>query len=237
MTNENQPQRRRQVHGRTKGGKLSPRKQGLCDALLPYLRVSLPPEPFAEPNGLHPLELFSEQTEEIWLEIGFGGGEHLAWQAAQNPQVGMIGCEPFVNGVAKLLVEIEEQNLANVRIHDDDAVEMLEALAPQSIDRLFILHPDPWPKKRHHKRRFINPHNLDLLAKVLKRGCELRFASDIPHYTAWTLKHMAQRSDFIWTAQCANDWRTRPDDWPATRYGQKALREGRPPAHLRFVKA
>ena len=231
MTNNNTP-RRRQVHGRTKGGKLSPRKQRLCDELLPDLQVT----PADLESSLQPLQLFPSTTQQVWLEIGFGGGEHLAWQAGQNPDIGMIGCEPFVNGVAKLLVFIDEQNLCNVRIRDDDAVPLLEALAPQSIDRLFILHPDPWPKKRHHKRRFITQHNLDLLAKVMKPGAELRFASDIPHYVAWTLKHMAQRDDFLWTAQSAIDWRTRPDDWPATRYGQKALREGRPPAHLRFVR-
>ena len=227
-----QPQRRRQVHGRTKGGKLSPRKQKLCDELLPTLRVSIP----EHESALAPRELFTPDTTKVWLEIGFGGGEHLAWQAAQNPDIGLIGCEPFVNGIAKLLVAIDEQGLRNVRIHDDDAVEILEALTPASIDRLFILHPDPWPKKRHHKRRFINPHNLGLLAKVMKPGTELRFASDIPHYTAWTLKHMARRSDFSWTARTAKDWRIRPDDWPATRYGQKALREGRPPAHLTFIR-
>ncbi len=231
MTIKNTP-RRRHVHGRTKGGKLSPRKQNLCDELLPQLRVSIP----ERENTLAPCDLFASKPAKTWLEIGFGGGEHLAWQAAQNPDIGLVGCEPFLNGTAKLLVAIDEQSLSNVRIHDDDAVEILEALAPQSIDRLFLLHPDPWPKKRHHKRRFINQRNLDLLAKVLKPGCELRFASDIPHYVAWTLKHMAMRTDFVWTAQCANDWRTRPVDWPATRYGQKALREGRPPAHLRFVK-
>jgi len=224
-------QRRRQVHGRIKGGKLSARKQALCDQLLPRLRIS----PSDEKNSLAPLELFVSGTKRVWLEIGFGGGEHLAWQAAQNPDIGFMGCEPFLNGVAKLLVFIDEQGLENIRIRDDDAVQLLEALAPSSIDRLFLLHPDPWPKKRHHKRRFISQVNLDLIAKVLKPGAELRFASDIPHYVAWTLQHMARRSDFQWTAQSCKDWRTRPADWPATRYGQKALREGRPPAHLIFI--
>ncbi|MCF6199649.1 MAG: tRNA (guanosine(46)-N7)-methyltransferase TrmB [Hyphomicrobiaceae bacterium] len=227
----NEPQRRRQVHGRIKGGKLSPRKQILCDELLPRLRITP-----CQPDSLTPLKLFSADSQKVWLEIGFGGGEHLAWQAAQNPDIGFIGCEPFLNGVAKLLVFIDEQGLPNIRIRDDDAVDILEALAPNSIDRLFILHPDPWPKKRHHKRRFISRINLDLMAKVLKPGAELRFASDIPHYVAWTLKHMAPRTDFIWTARSAKDWRSRPADWPATRYGQKALREGRPPAHLTFVR-
>ncbi len=224
-------QRRRQVHGRIKGGKLSPRKQLLCDELLPRLRLAPRKE-----NALAPLDLFPSSTKKVWLEIGFGGGEHLAFQAAQNPDIGFIGCEPFLNGVAKLLVFIDEQGLENIRIRDDNAVDILEALAPNSIDRLFILHPDPWPKKRHHKRRFISQVNLDLMAKVLKPGAELRFASDIPHYVAWTLKHMAKRPEFRWTAQSAKDWRERPHDWPATRYGQKALREGRPPAHLTFVR-
>jgi tRNA (guanine-N7-)-methyltransferase len=231
MIDKNEP-RRRQVHGRVKGPKLRPRKQRLCDELLPKLRIALP----EQKNSLQPLTLFSSGVKEVWLEIGFGGGEHLAWQAARNNKVGFIGCEPFINGVAKLLAAIDEQHLDNIRIHDDDAIDILEALAPASLDRLFILHPDPWPKKRHWKRRFINDVNLDLLAKALKPGSELRFASDIPHYVAWTLKHMARRDDFIWTAQSCTDWRTRPADWPATRYGQKALREGRPPAHLSYIK-
>ena len=232
MSENNRKTRFRQVHGRIKGAKLSARKQRLCDELLPTLRLS-PPQ---QADSLVPASLFANAPSQIWLEIGFGGGEHLAWQAAHNPDIGMIGCEPFLNGVAKLLVYIDEQELQNIRIRDDDAVHVLQALAPASIDRLFLLHPDPWPKKRHHKRRFVSPHILDLMAKVLKRGAELRFASDIAHYVFWTLKHMAQRTDFQWSAQSAKDWRTRPDDWPATRYGQKALRQGRPPAHLIFIK-
>jgi tRNA (guanine-N7-)-methyltransferase len=231
---------RRRLHGRTKGPRLSTRKQRLIDNLLPRLRIELPQGAGKlDQHALFPPPAdgsSQKSTQSVWVEIGFGGGEHLAWQAERNPHVGFIGCEPFINGVAKLLSAIDVQGLGNVRIYDDDAALLIRALASSSIERIFILHPDPWPKKRHWKRRFINDANLDELARILKPGGELRFASDIPHYTAWTLKHMARRNDFSWTAQTARDWRTRPADWPATRYGQKAEREGRLPIHLSFTK-
>ncbi|MCA8895514.1 MAG: tRNA (guanosine(46)-N7)-methyltransferase TrmB, partial [Amphiplicatus sp.] len=173
-------------------------------------------------------------TDETWLEVGFGGGEHLAWQAAQNPRVGVIGAEPFINGVAKLLVHVDEQGLENVRIHFGDARPLMEALPDASLSRIFVLHPDPWPKKRHYKRRMISPWFFEESARLLKSGGELRVASDIEDYVRWTLMHAQNAKDFEWTAMRADDWRVRPDDWPQTRYEAKSLREGRTPAYLVF---
>jgi tRNA (guanine-N7-)-methyltransferase len=173
----------------------------------------------------------------VWLEIGFGGGEHLAWQAAANPDVGIIGCEPFVNGVAKLLAEIEDRDLANVRIHDGDARDLLDLLAPASLDRVFLLYPDPWPKARHRKRRLITAGTVERLARVMTDGAELRIASDIPDYVRWTLVHILSDGRFDWTARRPDDWRHRPTDWPRTRYESKALHSGRVPAYLKIIRA
>lgn len=198
------------------------------ETLLPALSV---PDPAAGP--VDPAALFP-QADEVWLEIGFGGGEHLGWQAAQNPRIGLIGAEPFVNGVGKLLGLVDEQGLQNVRIHFGDARPLLEALPPASLSRLFVLHPDPWPKKRHHKRRMISPWFFAEAARLLKPGGELRVASDIRDYVRWTLMHAQGAPDFEWTAECADDWKRRSGDWPQTRYEVKALKEGREPAYLVF---
>lgn len=198
------------------------------ESLLPRIAV---PDPSA--GKLDPLAIIPD-TDETWLEVGFGGGEHLAWQAAQNPRVGVIGAEPFINGVAKLLVHVDEQGLENVRIHFGDARPLMEALPDASLSRIFVLHPDPWPKKRHYKRRMISPWFFEESARLLKSGGELRVASDIEDYVRWTLMHAQNAKDFEWTAMRADDWRVRPDDWPQTRYEAKSLREGRTPAYLVF---
>lgn len=228
-----EPKRRRHVYGRTHGKTLRARQANLMETLLPGVSISL------EEGEVAPAALFGPETREFWLEIGFGGGEHLAFQAARNPDVGIIGCEPFINGVAKLVDEIEREKLGNIRIHADDARFLLEKLKPGSISRVFILYPDPWPKKRHKKRRFINDETLALIARALKKGGELRFASDIPDYVAWTLAHIRRhnvkgRSRFEWQADAPADWRERPADWHETRYEAKAIREGRIPAYLGF---
>ena len=230
---DNGPVRVKHLFGRRKGPRLSARRQHLMAELLPRLRVNTD----HPPASLDPASLFGPANiRNVWLEVGFGGGEHLAWQAERNPGIGMIGCEPFINGVASLLARIDDGGLNNIRIVDDDAMPLIRALAAESIGRIFILHPDPWPKRRHWKRRFISHANLDEMARILKPGGELRLASDIPHYIGWTLKHMARRDDFRWLARSPQDWRQRPADWPPTRYGLKAEREGRPPIHLRFVR-
>ncbi len=218
------------VYGRHRGRPLKPSQKKLLAERLPSLRVRLPE---AE-GGLDPCPLFGPGTKEVWLEIGFGTGEHLVRQAAAHPEHGIIGCEPFVNGVAKLLRAIEALGLGNVRIFPDDARLLLAALAPASIGRAFALFPDPWPKARHRKRRIVSAQTVPDLARVLKDGAELRFASDDADYCRAVLALLWRGADFDWTAERAADWRTRPADWPETRYEAKARAAGRAPAYLSF---
>ncbi len=177
--------------------------------------------------------LFGEPRP-LWLEIGFGGGEHLAAQAAAHPQVGLIGCEPFLNGVVGALNHIRDGDLDNVRLYMGDALDVLDRLLPASLDRAFLLHPDPWPKARHARRRFVNPGPLDLLASRLKPGAELRIGTDHPVYLRWTLMQMAARRDFVWVAASSRDWSERPADWPPTRYEVKARAKGHEVWYLRY---
>ncbi len=215
--------------GRRRGRPLRAGRDRLVEERLPDLAIDLTSE-----GPLDPQALFAVPREAIWLEIGFGAGEHLAWQAAQNPKVGFIGAEVFVNGVASLLRHIDERQLDNVRIHADDARALLERLPPGSIARIFLLFPDPWPKARHSGRRFIHTETLDRLAALLQPDGELRIASDDPGYVAWTLAHAMRHPAFAWTARRPQDWRQRPDDWPETRYEAKARQAGRQPAFLIF---
>ena len=170
----------------------------------------------------------------MWLEVGFGGGEHLAAQAMSRRDVGLIGSEPFVNGLASLCALIDEGGLANIRIHDDDARLLIECLADASIARMFLLFPDPWPKARHHKRRFVSAETLDACARILADGAEMRIATDDRGYCRWMLEHFARHDAFSWTARGPGDWRQRPDDWPPTRYEAKARDQGRPPVFLTY---
>lgn len=220
---------RRQLHGRNKGHPLRPRQQALVETLLPTLRP-----PLDAPCPGDPAVLFPRPVRALHLEIGFGGGEHLAFRAGDNPDIGFIGCEPFVNGVAKLLTEIEDRDLHNVRVHDDDARFVLDWLPAACLDTVWLLYPDPWPKKRHRKRRFLSDANLDGLARVMKPGAELRFATDIADYADRSLRLFAGRSDFVWTARRADDWRRPWQPWPGTRYEQKAMKAGRMPCYLTF---
>lgn len=216
------------IYGRRQGKPLKPRQGRLMETLLAKVAM---PDPRAGP--VDPKALFPE-AEEIWLEVGFGGGEHLAWHAARRPDIGFIGAEPFINGVAKLLVLIDEGGLENIRIHFGDARPLIEALPDASLSRIFVLHPDPWPKKRHFKRRMVSPWFFAEAARLLKGGGLLRIASDIPDYVRWTLMHARDAEEFEWTAERADDWRLRPADWPETRYEAKARKEGRLPAYLEF---
>jgi tRNA (guanine-N7-)-methyltransferase len=225
------PDSRSQFYGRRRGRPLRAGQAERKSALLPRLAVALP-----ENGGLDPTALFSTPPREVWLEIGFGGGEHLAEQAERHPDIGFIGCEVFENGVAKLLGEIDRRGLANVRVHADDARPLLAALPARSIGRVFILFPDPWPKARHHKRRLIAPATLDRLAEIMTDRAELRLATDDPGYLAWMLEHVTAHPAFVWTARRPADWRERPPDWPATRYETKARKAGRAPAFLRFER-
>ncbi|MGH1466485.1 MAG: tRNA (guanosine(46)-N7)-methyltransferase TrmB [Cognatishimia sp.] len=172
---------------------------------------------------------------ETWLEIGFGGGEHMVHQASQNPDVGFIGCEPYINGVAMLLGKIRESGADNIKVHPGDARDMFDVLPEASISRAFLLYPDPWPKKRHHRRRFVTQEHLEPLARVLKPGAIFRVATDIEDYVRQTLEEVP-RAGFDWLAERPGDWQEPWDDWISTRYEQKAFREGRTPHYLTFVR-
>ncbi len=210
--------------GRRRGRKLSPRQQRLLDDLLPKLSVPLEGSKVSTAAGLFPGDVRG-----VWLEIGFGGAEHLIWQARANPEIGIIGAEPFEEGVVKALTGVESFGLANVRLHADDARPLLAWLPAASIDRAFVLFPDPWPKKRHAKRRLVAPMLLAELARVIRPGGELRLATDIASYAGEMLLAVRQAGHFAWQATRAEDWRKRPADWPETRYEQKARRAGRAP--------
>lgn len=172
-------------------------------------------------------EVFAPAASKVWLEIGFGGGEHLIWQATRNPDVGLIGCEPFEDGVVKVLNAVDAEGLANVRIHADDGRPLLRLLPEAGVDRAFVLFPDPWPKKRHRKRRLVSSETVAELARILREGGELRIATDIGEYACAILQAVLGHGGFGWTAMGPDDWRNRPPDWPPTRYEAKALREGR----------
>jgi tRNA (guanine-N7-)-methyltransferase len=229
IDDNDKPDGRRGFFGRRKGHRLRPHQAGLVETLLPRLALDLGT---AAPADL--ASLFPMPVDEIRLEIGFGGGEYLAAQAEAHPRIGFIGCEPFVNGMAKALALIEARDLANIRLHLGDAVMVLDWLPTNSLAGIDLVYPDPWPKRRHWKRRFVQERTIADMVRILRRGGEFRFVSDIPDYAAWTLARMLRSPDFAWEAERADDWR-RP--WPGfvgTRYQAKAAREGRAPCYLVF---
>ena len=207
---------------------MRPARAALLDILLPKLAVDLS----AHPETLN--ALFPDAVEEVRLEVGFGSGEHMIAEAKSNPQVGFIGVEPFVNGMAKALAAIAASCASNVRLHHGDATDVLAWLPPASLARVDLLYPDPWPKRRHWKRRFVQDVNVAAVARVLRSGGEFRFATDIADYTAWTLRHMLRSPNFEWTAERADDWRRPWAGFAGTRYENKARREGRAPCYLTF---
>jgi len=184
-----------------------------------------------------PAAHFVGQPAALMLEIGFGGGEHLAAQAKAHPEIGYFGVEPFLNGVAKLLAAVEADDLANVKLLRGDGRDILAALPDASLERVYLLYPDPWPKRRQRKRRIVDMAFLAEVARVLKTGCEFRFATDIDDYAGWTLARIAQQDKLVWIAGKADDWRQPWPEWHRTRYEEKAIREGRVPGYFRFVKA
>jgi tRNA (guanine-N7-)-methyltransferase len=210
---------------------LRPGRQRLVADLLPQLSIALPGD-----GPLDPRTLFDGPVRDVWLEVGFGAGEHLAAQARANPDVGIIGCEPYIAGIAALLGTLADTEYPRVRIFADDARLLIEALADASIGRAFVLFPDPWPKTRHHKRRLISGSTVAALARVLADGAELRLASDHLEYTRWMLDHVRRDAAFEWLARRPGDWRARPDDWPETRYEAKARAAGAHPTFLRFIR-
>lgn len=210
---------RRHLHGRRIGRPLKSHQAELLAARLPALRIDPTQPPPAKPSALFPIPV-----EDIWLEIGFGAGEHLLWQARERPEIGFIGCEPFVNGVVKAVRGADEAGLRNIRLYDDDARHLLEWLPEASVARAFVLFPDPWPKKRHRKRRILTDDGLALLARVMKSGAELRFATDIADYAEMVVEGIGASAAFEAEPGLLPG---RPADWPMTRYAEKAGAAGR----------
>lgn len=231
MTSDLDPTLEIRSFGRRRARKTTARQQKLIDSLLPACRLDI-----SEPLSKAPTSLFASDITEVWLEIGFGGGEHLIWQASQNPHVGFIGCEPFIDGTIKVLDAIETQNLNNIRLYDDDARHVLRWLPSACLSRVFVLFPDPWPKKRHNKRRLLNSLTLNQLANAMSDGAFLRVGTDIGDYARTMLLAFQQVENFVWTAQQPADWRIRPADWPETRYERKAKRAGRTCYYFSFER-
>lgn len=220
---------RTRLHGRSVGRPLRHRQAALIASALPKLALDLS-------QSLDPSKIFSRPMRELRLEIGFGGGEHLLGAASHAPEAGFIGCEPFLNGVAKLLAQAEALGVENIRLYRGDAVEVLERLPAGSLSRVYLFYPDPWPKRRHRKRRFVSPQNIEKLACVMAPGAELRFATDIDDYAAWTLARLRACPAFRWRAQTADDWRAPPEGWTRTKYEAKAMAAGRRPVYLTFIR-
>ena len=223
MSNDHPPLR---SYGRLKTRAIKPRQAALMETLLPALR---PPAGAFDPRALMP------GAAEVWLEIGFGGGEHMAAQAGLHPDTLILGAEPFQNGVASALRHIDEAHLTNVRVLDGDVRELMARLPDASLDRVFVLFPDPWPKTRHHKRRILQADSVADLARLLKPGGRLRFASDVAHYVDWALALILANPAFRWTADQASDWRVPPADHVTTRYEEKRLGDC-DPVFLDFTK-
>ncbi|MDF0496263.1 MULTISPECIES: tRNA (guanosine(46)-N7)-methyltransferase TrmB [Bradyrhizobium] len=219
----------RAFFGRRKGHKLRQHQAGLIEQLLPHLALDIDGQAPADAR-----DIFDPAADDVRLEIGFGGGEHLAAEAQNFPATGFIGCEPYVNGMAKILAQIEAANIGNIRLFAGDAAELLAWLPKESLSRIDLIHPDPWPKRRHWKRRFVQDRTIAVMARVLKPNGEFRFVCDIDDYCAWTLSHLARSQDFVWLAERADDFRLPWPGYTMTRYGRKAAREGRKAAYLRF---
>lgn len=208
--------------GRNRGRSLRPYQQGLVEELLPQLA----PQPSAPHEGYAKLA----------LEIGFGGGEHLLAQAAHNPDTLFIGCEPYINGVAKCLAGIDEQKLKNIRLFTRDARELIEALPDACLDAVFILFPDPWPKVRHNKRRLVNAETLSMLARIHKKGGRLLIATDHVDYSVWIIEVLLNHPDYAWAAKEQADWKNPPSDWTTTKYQRKTTEQGREPVFMECVR-
>jgi tRNA (guanine-N7-)-methyltransferase len=232
MMRPDSPANTRAFFGRRKGHPLRPRQAALFGTLLPRLALDL-----SKPAPADLRALFATQIDQLRLEIGFGGAEHLIAQAQANPRSGFIGSDAFVNATAKALVAIDDNKLGNIRLHFGDASALLDWLPADMLARIDLLYPDPWPKRRHWKRRFIQDDSLKRLARILKPGGELRFATDIPDYAAYALARVMRSPDFFWTAERAADWRQAWPDFYPTRYEAKAKREGRTPGYFIFRRA
>lgn len=227
---------RRLIYGRRRGRKLSPTRESRFSDWLPRVSFTLP-EPGA---GLDPASLFAAPKQAYWVEVGFGDGGHLFALAERHPEIGFIGVEPYEHGVAKLVMRIADRigqgGADNIRILTDDARLLLKALPEHSVQRGFVLFPDPWPKKRHQWRRIVNAETLADWARLIPAGGELRLATDVPDYQRWMLRHVLAEPRFAWLAEHSRDWLQRPEDWPASKYEQKAIAAGRQPHYYRLQR-
>ncbi|MEM7471655.1 MAG: tRNA (guanine(46)-N(7))-methyltransferase TrmB [Pseudomonadota bacterium] len=224
----------RNFYGRLKGHNLKPHQQAWLDEDLEGLSPG--PVSWDENPDRAPLDLLARfGSRPVWLEVGFGAGEHMYHMAALNPDVAFIGCEPYLNGVAMLLGKLRRDPRPNIAIHAGDARDLFDVLPDASLDKAFLLYPDPWPKARHHRRRFVTPEHLVPLHKAMKPGTEFRVATDIPDYVRQTMEEVP-RAGFEWRGESPEDWRTPWEDWLSTRYEQKALREGRVPHYMTFTR-
>jgi len=246
FTNSTKPK----FYGRQHGRKLRKTRTRLIEEFLPTISIELPED---ENEKIDLDGLFNFKPKEKWLEVGFGGGEHLAGQAKKNPEIAIIGSEVFINGVASLAahitghhengtlsddetITIKDDRADNIRIYNKDVRQLFPHLEDGCFDRIFVLFPDPWPKSKHKDRRFIGPSNLPVLARLLKKGGILRVATDHKVYKSWALRNLYQDPNFKWKAECSDDWRQEPSDWIRTRYQEKAIREGRKAVFLDFEK-
>jgi tRNA (guanine-N7-)-methyltransferase len=223
--------------GRRKGHRLRAHHADLIEHLLPRLSLDIARAAPSDLVALFDRDIDTDSDmDNVRLEIGFGGGEHLIAEALAHPRTGFIGCEPYVNGMAKILAQIETNNIANIRLFAGDAADLVAWAPPNSLTRIDLIHPDPWPKRRHWKRRFVQDATIGVMARVLSDAGEFRFVCDIDDYTSWTLAHLMHSRDFSWTAERADDWRNPWPGYTMTRYGAKATREGRKAAYLIFRK-
>lgn len=223
----------RNFYGRLKGHNLRKSQEGYMDDLA---QLSLGAISFDDNPDRVVLDVDAlTNNRDLWMEVGFGGGEHVVHQAAQNPDVTIIGCEPYINGVAMLLGKIRDANVENLKVHPGDARDLMDVLPDACLSKAFLLYPDPWPKKRHHRRRFVTPEHLEPLARVLKKGAEFRVATDIPDYVRQTLEEVP-KAGFEWLGETPEDWRDPWSDWTRTRYEAKAIREDRTPHYLTFLR-
>lgn len=229
---DNHPQRR--FYGRRQSRPLNKSRADSFEKLLPVL--SVPADALDEKAALDPRTLFDCSVNEHWLEIGFGSGEHLSALMRRHPDRGYIGAEPYINGMAAFLKDIQDIENPNIRVHMDDALMLVRSIKAASIDGLYILNPDPWHKKRHHKRRIVRPETLDEYARILKPGGELILSTDVPYLADWMITHTARHPAFEWSAKTAKDWEIPPEDWITTAYEVKGAKGAKKMAYLFFTR-
>lgn len=223
------------LYGRRHGRMMRPKRQALVSSLLPQLTIEISGDG-TDVEPLHFADIFDWGPKDVWLEIGFGAGDHLVAQAVKNPRVGFIGCEPFFEGIGKLISRIDSSGVTNIRVYPGDVRDLIAALPLASLGKVFLLFPDPWPKNRHHKRRIINKGFLDKLASCIRVGGDLLVWTDHAEYVRWILHELLQHESFSWTARGPNDWRIRPESGQKTRYETKARAAGRQCFYLRFKR-